>query len=131
MAKTPEESALAAVTKAIQDHEKASDKLVAAREKFDAAASAEHRAARTVTWAASHPDLPDDFDLDTFREQLAAPFDEELEQEAEEISNAITSGEIDPDQLEVPDDASSLDEEDDDPFGDEEPVAPAKSRGRR
>lgn len=135
MAKTPEDTALSAVAKAILDHDKASDKLAAIKEKYDAAVAAEKRAARTVTWAATHPDLPDDFDLDTFRAETLEPFDEEpvsdeLEAEGEEIGAAIESGEIDPDQLEVPDDASSLDDEldVDDPFGDDEPAPKARSR---
>lgn len=130
MAKTPEDTALAAVAKAILDQQKAKEKLDAAAEKWASATTAHHRAEKTTKWAASHPDLPEDFDLDTFRAETLEPFDDSDVEDDRELEVESGEDDISPDQLEVPDDASELDV--DDPFGDDEPVAETpKSRSRR
>lgn len=139
MAKTPEDTALAAVAKAILEEQKAQEKANAAHEKYVAADTAAVRAHKTTKWTASHPDLPDDFDLDTFRAETLEPFDEaESESDTEENQDEtdVLPGVVDPAdelteeaQLEVPDDASAID----DPFGDDEltvTLAP-KARSRR
>lgn len=86
MARTPEETALAAVAKAITDETKAREKRESLQEKYDAAVSAEKRATRTTEWTSRHPDLPDDFDLEAFRAEQAAPFDEEDSAEEGEVA---------------------------------------------
>lgn len=116
MARTPEETALAAVAKAVTDETKAREKREALQEKYDAATAAEKRATRTTQWTASHPDLPDDFDLEAFRVEQAAPFDEEdpVDEDAP-VAEAALSGE--------PDDAPQIPDGDlpdvEDPFADD------------
>lgn len=74
-AKTPAEKAVADVEKAYRDFEKANEKVLAAQEKLNALTEARTRADKTLIWTGSHPDLPDDFDLDAFVEGLKQPFD--------------------------------------------------------
>lgn len=129
MARTPEDKALSDVEKAIKDEEKAQEKFESLKEKYEAANTAYLRSHKTTVWTASHPDLPDDFNLEQFRKQLAEPF-EEPEAIAPEVTVAPR------DDLEVSDDdvevLSSEDEaaiveavreaeaetDEDDPFGD-------------
>jgi len=75
--KTPEERALADVEKAIKAHDTANEKAETAKAKYDELASKAKRSERELRWVASHPELPEDFDLDAFRQSLAAPFDDD------------------------------------------------------
>lgn len=135
MAKTPEDAALAAVAKAITDELKATEKLAAAEEKFLIAKATQVRAARTTKWAASHPDLPEGFDLETFRTEQLTPFEDDvdpIEPDEDEIA-AVQEGlaelndDVSEDRITIPDDASEIV---DDPFGDDEPAETPQARRR-
>lgn len=129
--KSPEEKALADVEKAIKSADAAHEKYESVQAKADDALVAANRAEKTLKWTASHPDLPDDFDLDEFRRSLEQPFDDDVdpvEPDEGEIA-AVAEGEA---ELGEPDDDEPAPRsrsrrkpepepeiDDDDPFGDE------------
>lgn len=126
MAKTPEETALAAVAKAIQDEQKAQEKAYAAHEKFVALDAAAVRAHKTTNWSAAHPDLPDNFDIDAFRQELNTPFDDDLDpvQSEEGEIAAVEEGLADVENGDV----AAFKDFIEDPFGELEPVPAPKRR---
>lgn len=113
---TPTDRAIAEVEKAIKASDSAAEKAEKLQEKADEASAAANRAARVVKHAATHPDLPEDFDLDEFRRSLAEPFEDEATAEDE------VHGVIDPDSDDphIAAKTATLDVEDDDPFADED-----------
>lgn len=118
MARSAEENALAAVEKAIKAHDTALEKAEAAQAKADEAVGKANRADRELKWTASHPDLPEDFDLDDFRKSLEAPF-EEIGDEipVPEPKDALEEDKDQPDVGSIEDAVGPAD--DDDPFGDD------------
>lgn len=123
--KNPAERAITDVEKAIKAADTALEKAEIARHKFNELVSVANRAEKTLKWTASHPDLPDDFDLNEFRRALAAPFDDEddtdpVEPDEGEIE-AVREGEADVEAGRVATlDAADEDDEDDNPFDDED-----------
>lgn len=150
--KTPEEKALADVEKAWRDYEKASKKRVDAQAKIADLEAAQIRADKTLIWTASHPDLPDDFNVDEFVESLKEPFPEdESESDADALADerefqegpggdgAVPAnedpgdGEQPPNELGPQAPTDDADPFGDDPFGDEpepEPAPAPRGRGR-
>lgn len=114
---TPKDKALADVEKAIKDADKAQEKVDALQDKLDDATDAANRAERTVKWTASHPDLPDDFDLDEFRRSLEAPFEDDVPSVDSDGGVEDTDETIGEDDVQV-EGQIALDEDDDDPFAD-------------
>lgn len=116
---TPTEKAIADVEKAIKEADKAAEKSEAAQTKADEAALAANRAEKTLRWTASHPDLPDDFDLDEFRRSLEEPFEEtdltEATEQADEAAKELAAETATPDVVVEQDDDIS----DDDPFAED------------
>lgn len=110
---TPETKAVADVEKAIKDADKAHEKADAAQAKADELAAAANRAEKTLKWTASHPDLPDNFDLDEFRRSLEAPFEDDVE--GPTLEDVVgPAADVDDEHVEG---QLALDE-DDDPFAD-------------
>jgi len=66
MAKTPEEKALDDVRKAAIARDKAKQKHDDLQDRLSASIADLTRAQRVLKYSASHPDLPEDFDVDTF-----------------------------------------------------------------
>ncbi len=66
MAKTAEEKAVDDVVKAHVALAKAEEKAKTARERAAVADNDERRAQRVLNWAASHPDLPEEFELEAY-----------------------------------------------------------------
>lgn len=127
--KNPAERAITDVEKAIKAADTALEKAQIARQKADELVAVANRAEKTLRWSASHPDLPDDFDLNEFRRALAAPFedDDEDEDDVDPVGpdegeiEAVREGEADVEAGRVATlDAADEDDEDDNPFDDED-----------
>lgn len=96
--KTPADRAIADVEKAIKDSDKAHEKHEVLQSKADEAYATVKRSERELKWRASHPDLPEDFDLDELRRSLAEPFADDdvdpVEPDEGEVA-AVAEGEAD------------------------------------
>lgn len=143
----PQDKATGDVEKAYRDLEKASKKVDDLQSKLDDAEATRARADRTLIWAASHPDLPEDFSLEDFVEELREPFKGDDEDDKTEPATdaddlqvaAVASARTDLDEGQEEKAEANFVEGDSDPFSDdvfgdvgepEEKPAPRSRRSR-